>query len=266
MKRYPYYEYLIPALTAFAVSGLTAEPLLAQDAGIRPASGPSYPMVLEEFDGVHPNGNWEIHQYPGTFEYEVTPDALVMVDQRNANQHVTRRGFQLDPKRRYAVEALFTIHERTAERAPNSFCLNFHVAGPEDSLESISCWSINVDVSPGKGSGGVMKYMGFVDGRFQQIGQRRVAWATIGVEYLLRVEVNTDRSGRFKLKTLTVTVTEGEVQRERFEVDYASFPYQPDLDKPVRIGVNTHGADWTMRNLKVYAERQPIPEQQERQS
>ena len=109
------------------------------------------------------------------------------------------------------------------------------------------------------GSGGVMKHMGFVDGRFRQIGQRKVAWASVGVEYLLRVDVNTDKHGQFKFKTLTVTVTEGDTQRERFEVDYSPFPYQPDFSKPVRIGVNTHGADWTMRSLKVYADKEPNP-------
>ncbi len=242
-----------------------AGPLAAGEAARRPAKGPAAGMalVLEEFDGVHPNGKWEIHQYQGTFEYHVKPDALVMVDQRNANQHVTRRGFQLDPKRRYAIEALFTIHERTAEQGPNSFCLNFHVAGPAEAFDSISCWAMNVDVAPRRDAGGVMKHMGFVDGRFRQIGQRKVDWASIGVEYLLRVEVNTDKSGRFKPKMLTVTVMEGEHERERFEVDYSPFPYQPDLDKPVRIGVNTHGADWTMRNLKVYAEAKPQSEKKE---
>jgi len=210
--------------------------------------------VLEEFDGTHANGRWAIHQYEGTFEYHVQPDALRMVDQRNANQHVTRRGLELNPRRPYAVEARFTIHQRTAARGPNSFCLNFHVAGPVDSFDSISCWSMNVDVAAKQGAGGVMKHMGFVEGRFRQIGDRKVAWAATGVEYRLRVDVNLDRNNRFKPNLLTVTVWEGDRTRERFEVDYSSFPYQPDPSKPVRVGVNTHGADWTMREFKVYAE------------
>jgi hypothetical protein len=250
----------------FAPWGLATGPSSVAARAAEPAKAPAGPMVpvLEEFDGVHPNGTWEIHQYQGIFEHHVMPDALGMVDQRNLNQHLTRRGFQLDPKRRYAIEALFTVHQRTAERPPNSFCLNFHVAGPVGSFDSISCWSMNVDVAPGKGAGGVMKYMGFVDGRFRQIGQRKVPWATTGVEYLLRVEVNTNRSGRFQLKTVTVTVMEGDRTRERFEVDYSKFPYQPDLSKPVRLGVNTHGADWTMRNLKVYAEADSTAGKQEK--
>ncbi len=52
---------------------------------------------------------------------------------------------------------------------------------------------------------------------------------------------------------------EGDVRRERFEVDYSTFPYQPDFSQPVRIGVNTHGTDWSLRKLKVYAETREIP-------
>jgi hypothetical protein len=248
--------------------GFGAKLLPAQERAAQPPGNPSgpIPLVLEEFDGTHPNGKWDIHQYSGTFDYQVKPDGLVMADKENRNQHLTRRGFLLDPKGRYAAEASFVIHERTRERPPNSFCLNFHVAGPEDSLESISCWSVNVDVAPGENAGGVMKYMGFVDGRFREIGQRKVAWASTGVEYRMRVEVNTDNRGQFKPKTLTVTVTEGSVERERFEVDYSPFPYQPDLSQPVRIGVNSHGADWTLRNLKVYSDTKPIPAEKEKRS
>lgn len=111
-----------------------------------------------------------------------------------------------------------------------------------------------------------MKHMGFVDGRFRQIGQRKVAWATPGVEYPLRVDVNLDQSGRFQPDLLTVTVMEGDQTRERFEVDYSSFPYQPDRAKPVRVGVNTHGADWTMRDFKVYAEASSAVPNQEKSS
>ncbi len=252
----------LAALSAVLVlSGLAGETLRAHEGAGEQTRGPadSMPVVLQEFDGVRPNGKWEIHQYKGTFEYKVQPDALVMIDQKNRNQHLTRRGLRLDPKRPYAIETLFTIHERTSDQAPNSFCLNFNIAGPEGSLDSISCWSMNVDVAPGAKAGGVMKYMGFVEGRFRQIGQRKVPWASTNVEYLFRVEVNTDQKGQHELKTLTVTVMEGETERERFEVDYSSFPYQPDFSKPVRIGVNSHGADWTMRNLKVYAEKNPSP-------
>ena len=69
--------------------------------------------------------------------------------------------------------------------------------------------------------------------------------------------MNTDKQGQFKPKALTVTVIEGDQERERFEVDYSPFPCQPQPGKPVRIGANTHGADWTMRNLRVYAEAKP---------
>jgi hypothetical protein len=244
-------------LAVLMLTGLVVSPARAQEGSASRGKGRLGPatLVLEEFDGASPNGKWEPHQARGPFEYTVKPEALAMVDRKNVNQHVTRRGFELDPKRSYTIEALFTIHERTLEQAPNSFCLNFHVAGPIDSFDSLSCWSMNVDVSPKKGAGGVMKHMGFVDGRFRQIGEHKVAWASTGVEYLLRVEVNTGAGGRPKPKTITVTVLEGDKKRERFEVDYTPFPYQPDPAEPVRIGVNTHGADWTMRNLKVRTEK-----------
>jgi hypothetical protein len=244
-------------LRALFLPGVLTTALSAAEGTGKPSgrSSGQLVMVLEEFDKEHPNGKWDIHQYPGTFEHHVKPDALIMIDQKNLNQHLTRRGLLLDPKRRYAIEALFTIDEPPTAPSPNSFCLNFNIAGPEDSLQSISCWAINVDVQPGKTPKGVMKYMGFVDGRFRQIGQRKVDWSSTRVEYSLRVDVNSDKDGRYKFKAVTVTVMEGDRQRERFEVDYSSFPYQPDFSRPVRIGVNTHGADWTLRNLKVYADR-----------
>ncbi|MBN2477364.1 MAG: hypothetical protein JXB62_22355 [Pirellulales bacterium] len=242
--------------TATIATWAATTALPAQQPERRPEAQRPAPLalVLEEFDGVHPNGQWDIHQFAGTFAYRVKPDALVMIDAGGANQHLTRRGLLLDPKRPYTIEALFTILEPPDAKAPNSFCLNFQVAGPEDDLKSLSCWSINVDVAPGKTPHGVMKHMGFSDGRFREIGQRQIDWSRAQVEYLLRVEVNTDRHGRYKFNTVTVTVQEGRRQRERFEVDYAPFPYQPDFSKPVRIGANTHGADWRLRNLKVFAE------------
>ena len=69
-----------------------------------------------------------------------------------------------------------------------------------------------------------------------------------------------------KASNILVTVTEGDQTRERFEVDYSSFPYQPDRSKPVRVGVNTHGADWTMRDFRVYAEANSAHAAQEKSS
>jgi hypothetical protein len=110
---------------------------------------------------------------------------------------------------------------------------------------------MNVDfdaVSPG----GVMKHMGFVDGGFAEIGQTRVAWAAQGTEYLLHVEVGRALDGGLDPDRVTVEVRERGVVVERFDVDYSTFPFQPDRRRPVRLGVNTHGTDWKLRSLRTY--------------
>jgi hypothetical protein len=43
-----------------------------------------------------------------------------------------------------------------------------------------------------------------------------------------------------------------DTELEKFTVDYSSFPYQPDYTKKVRFGLNTHGANWILKNLKIY--------------
>jgi len=221
---------------------------------------PPLELVVQDFEGTAADGRWDIHRYPGDsgdFEYSVRPDALVMIDKENRNQNLTRRGLELDPNGRYAVEARFRIDEPEGAPPPNSFCVNFLVAGAEGELDSISCWSVNLTVQPVEGARGMMLYMGFIDGKFKNIGRRTVDWCKTNTEYLFRVEVNTDLAGRHKPKMVTVTIKEGESVRERFEVDYSAFPFQPDYSGPVRVGVNSHGADWTMHSFKVYADRSP---------
>jgi len=229
-----------------------------------PTEGPlqSMRLVLEEFDGVHPNGNWDIHQYNGTFAYNVKPDKLVMIDKENRNQNLTRRGFRLDPKRRYAIEVVFTINEPPEAKPPNSFCLNFLVDGPENALDIIRCWAINLTAQPTLTPKGRTYFMGFINGKFSKIGGRDYDWTRTMVEYTLRVDMNSDMEGNYKFKTITVTCREADIVRERFEVDYAAYEFQPDFSKPVRFGVNSHGADWTMRNLKVFADHDPIMNEQ----
>jgi len=229
----------------------------ATDAGKGRSSRPMH-LVLEEFDGAAPNGKWDIHQYDGTFAYHLKSDRMVMIDKENKNQNLTRRSCQLDPKGRYAIEAMFTINEYPEARRPNSFCLNFLVDGPEGALETIRCWAINLTAQPTITPKGRTHFMGFIDGKFHRIGGRDYQWTRMHVEYTLRVAMNTDLQGNYKFKTITVTFRQGEAVLERFEVDYSTYPFQPDFSKPVRFGVNTHGADWTMRNLKVFADHDPI--------
>ena len=219
-------------------------------------------LVLEEFDGVHPIGRWDVHYHEGSkegFDYEVRRDALIMVDKANHNQHVTRRGFLLDPKSQYAMEASFVV--KRAQRTPNSFCLNFSIAGDDGVYGPISCWAINVSVQPrqGRERGGVSFNMGFLEGKFRRVGDAaHQDWSKFDTEYTLRVKVNTDASGGHKLGHVRVSVWEGDKPIHRRQADYTQHPYQPDPAKPVRIGVNSHGGNWTMRNFKVYSDRKPV--------
>jgi hypothetical protein len=207
--------------------------------GIDWAAGRAFAaMVADDVNGTVAPGVWEPH---GSFPFEVGRDALRMTAAGGANQHLTRREPRLAAGDRYAVDALFTIAAPPAPDDLNSFALNVQVqgAGP-------SAWSVNLDLSASDPGGGTMKHMGFKDGAFQQIGERRTRCCAFGKEYRLRVEVNRPAAG-----WLTVVLSEGRTEHERFEVDYRAFPYQPDPSQPVQVGVNGHGADWVMRDFRV---------------
>lgn len=207
-------------------------------------------LVVADFEGVGATPPWDPHQLSGGFRYEVSNTALRMFDRGGANQHLVRRGVGVDARRPYAVEGLFTI--TGPDQTPiNSFCWNLNVAGAEGDLSPPSTWATNVDIGLG-GSGGVMKYMGFSSGVFQSIGERQVSWAERGREYLLRSEVGVRGDGSRDPSWVTSTVSDRGVVRERYDVDYGAFPYQPDRAEPVRIGANTHGTDWSLRGVRVY--------------
>jgi len=132
----------------------------------------------------------------------------------------------------------------------NSFCVNLNVAGPDGDVSNVNTWSLNVDLH--QEGGAVIKFMGFVKGRFTEIGQVETSWGAAGTEYGFRMYVNADYDGRFQSKRASMFVMKGNTQLEKLMVDYSSFPYQPDEGKPVRLGVNTHNTDWVLRDLKVY--------------
>jgi type 1 glutamine amidotransferase len=205
--------------------------------------------VLVEFDGVAESGDWDIHQFAGSFPYSVTRERLFMTDLGGQNQHLTRRGIAVDPNRPYAVEGLFTL--LGPGQGLDSFCFNLNLGGADGDLSRIDTWSINVDALGGPPNG-TMKHMGFVNGAFSQIGEHPAPWARKDVEYLLRVEVNRGAAGDQRPKAVTATVFESGIELQRFEVDYSVHPYQPDPGRPVRIGANTHGTDWALRSLRVY--------------
>ena len=211
---------------------------------------PPLNVLLEEFDGAHPCGVWDRQQpFSEEFGYAVTPAGLAMQSgPRGHNQHLVRQGLLIDHGRPYTVECAFAI-KGPLRPGVNSFCLNLNVAGPSGDASPVDAWAINVDLR--RGAPTVMKYMGFVRGAFRQIGQRECRWGQPDTEYAIEVRVNQDLDGRRVPKMLAVTVKEGAAVLERFEQSYAAFPYQPDPERPVRFGVNTHGADWIMRALRI---------------
>jgi type 1 glutamine amidotransferase len=212
------------------------------------AGGQEFALVAD-FEGAEVPP-WQAHTLAGGFAYEVSADALRMTDRDGANQHLVRGDVAVDSTRPYALEALFTVTS-TDPSGLNSFCFNLNVAGPRDSLAPPSTWASNVDFDPVP-PGAVMKHMGFVNGAFAALGETVTTWGERGTEYLLHSAVGVRLDGTLAPSFVTNTVRERGVIRERFEVDYASFTYQPNRMLPVRIGVNTHGTDWVMRSFRAH--------------
>lgn len=248
------FHLLLPALClTTAVAAAEATPSAAPSATLGPVLQPT--VLLSEFDGVQAPGTWDIHQHPTGFAHVVERDCLRMTDRTvgygSPNQHLTRRGLLLDPRAAYSLECRFIIDVSGTEGDPSSFCFNFNIGGGDGELDKISCWSLPVDFHQ-QWPPSVMKFMGFTAGRFAQIGQNRpLPWVRQHVEYFYRVGVNLDEHDRYRFRTVTVTIREGDQTHEHFAVDFSTYPYQPDFDRPVRVGVNTHGANWAMRDFVV---------------
>jgi hypothetical protein len=204
-------------------------------------------LILSEFDGVSAAGVWE-RQAPSEpdFKFEVSRTQLKMFATSDLNQHLVRRGIAIDAARPYAVEGLFTIPP--PGRPHNSFCVNLNVAGPDGDLGSVNCWALNVHVLGGGGS--LTRFMGFVDGRFHEMGHIENTWGEIGREYSFRAHVNAGLDGTYQPKLVSMTVHHAGIPLSRFEIDYSPFPYQPVEDAAVRLGLNTHFGDWVLKNLR----------------
>ena len=209
--------------------------------------------ILREFDGRHRPGSWDIHQYPGVFRYSCSRKELIMDGSQGQNQHITRRGILINPARPYAIEVEFMIDEPDDAPVPNSFCINFNIAGNDGELDSITCWAMNLDIAPtGKQPAGVMKTMGFVGGRYQQIKPSHpVNWCRMRTFYTMILHVNKNSDGLYMRNKVAVRVYEGDECKDSFETDYSPFSYQVDYSNTVRIGLNTHGANWIVKNMKV---------------
>jgi hypothetical protein len=159
------------------------------------------------------------------------------------------------------VEACFRIKQDA--KPPNSFCLNSHIKGDDGVFDPISCWASNVSVQPAKDQdrGGTSFNMGFLENVFKRLGEAADAaqdWSKFDTDYRIRADVNAGANGQYKLSSVRVRVWEGNDLIHEREADYTGHPYQPDFSKPVRVGVNTHGGDWTMWNFKVYSDRKPL--------
>lgn len=207
-------------------------------------------LLLHEFDGIKEPGLWDPFDIGGKFfRYEATREALENFDAGRGDQNLVRRGLLVDPRRQYVIETKFQMPE--SKRKSNAFALHFNIAGGDLDASPLSTWSINVDIAE-NGPRGRMKYMGFSEGKFVSIGSRPINWGAKQKEFLLRAAVNTAREGHQATNRVTVTVLAGDTRLEHFEVDYTPHRYQPDLDQPVRIGVNGFGTDWRLRDLRVY--------------
>ena len=66
------------------------------------------------------------------------------------------------------MEGKFTIPAPLNDGA-NSFCFNLNVAGADGDLNAVSTWSLNIDLQ--RTGGAVMKFMGFHDGKFLDLGE-----------------------------------------------------------------------------------------------
>lgn len=220
--------------------------------GIDWAGGRHWAATLfVDLDGVMAPGRWHPHEPGVGFDFVVEPGRLRLIDESGANQHLTRSGVAFDGQRQLVYEGLFTITGSSAGSSINSFCFNFGISGPDGDSSPIDTWGMNLDVALA-GPGGVMKTMGFVDGVFESVGERSVPWATVDVEYLLRVEWNTRLDGSAEDGTATVSVLEEGVVRERFETDYRGHSHQPGFADPLRLGANGHGTDWSLRSVRAY--------------
>ncbi|MBE0674433.1 MAG: hypothetical protein IH591_07210 [Bacteroidales bacterium] len=210
--------------------------------------------ILSEFDGRHKPRQWDIHQYNGEFPYSASKTGLTMDGSGGMNQHITRRGIMIDPDRPYVIELDFIIDEPDDAPVPNSFCVNINITGEERDLDSLFCWSMNLDISPaGSQPAGVMKTMGFVNGAFGEIKpSRKVEWCRMRTTYHMIIQAGRWSNHRLMRNIVSVSVYEDRELKDSFTADYSTFPYQPANALPVRIGLNTHGANWTVKNLKIY--------------
>lgn len=238
-------------------------------------------LIFKEFDGVSANGDWR-KQYGWEYfpacdwnkwHFETTKNAGKMIvdggygecAREGNNQHVVRYDKLIDASKPYTIECDFTITPTFASLV-NSFCINFNIQKGFSRDSMLNCWSINLDIHDKKTGAFTIKNMGFADSVYNEDAKQyesgRFAEMLPSLEGVgakmqpainhFKIEVNKRLDGSFVDKWVTITWTDASGLRAHFEQDYSKFPYQPNELQPVRVGLNTHGTNWVVKNLLVY--------------
>ena len=236
-------------------------------------------IIFKEFDGVSKNGDWR-KQYGGEYSpacdwnkwvFEATPAYGRMYRDGGYgdcpsignNQHVVRYDKTIDQNRPYTIECDF-LTDTNFVSPINSFCINFNVQKGMSPDSRINCWSINLDIHDKKEGAYTIKRMGFADlpgpnnqykyGWFTELSASSDGKGALTAPHVnhFKIEVNRRLNGDPAPKWVTITWSDAKGVHEHFEADYSKFIYQPDPAKPVRVGLNTHGIGWTVKNLLVY--------------
>lgn len=236
-------------------------------------------VIFKEFDGKSENGDWR-KQYG--FEYQPECDwnrwyfevrkscGKMYFDGGNDscrgagnNQHVVRFDKTIDPRKPYTIECDFIVDTAFVTEI-NSFCVNFNVQKGVSKENPLNAWSINLDINSKQKGNYAVKNMGFADiengvgnmeyGRFTELLPQHTGIGALPSPHVnrLKIQVNRAIDGAVKFKHVTVTRSDETGIKDFFEIDYGRFPYQPDFDKPVKVGLNTHGTNWIIKNLIVY--------------
>ncbi len=202
-------------------------------------------VIVDEFHTGNTPGAWvEQAPTPEPFPFSVTADNIAMTG-GTYNQHITRLNTAIDPNRPYTMQSTFSIN---TVGGIQSFAMLF-MQDNQLASEPINAWSYNLDLA----GGGKVKHMGFADGSFQAIGEHPATWAEANTDYIFRIDVNRRLDGSVSPKWVTgkITTIYGAIL-DHFEVDYSTHPWQPDLSGPVRIGFNSHKANWITKDLIVW--------------
>ena len=237
-------------------------------------------LIFSSFDGISDAGDWRKQygwEYFPSCNWERwhfdahKNEGEMIVDggygdcpPEGNNQHVVRYDKTVDHRKPYTIECDFVI-EPTFVSLVNSFCINFNIQKGMSRDSMLNCWSLNLDIHDRTTGKYTVKEMGFADsvwnedakqfesGRFTEMLPSHTGTGALMSPEInhFRVEVNRRIDGKIANKWVTFTWKDKSGIRLHFETDYGKFPYQPDERLPAKIGLNTHGTNWTVRNMIV---------------